>query len=200
MRKQFELTCLIHACASPPSPSQLCNKSILSCQATALWKDVLREKTGNQKSSCKCFDVRRSGTSHRRGDTPIVSPLLRCQSSRQVRNGLAEVLLTAVTSLLRLIIPLTQWSLRHFFTLSMHWFSLRVWLFAATLPPSKQNVLARGEKKNLTQDFDATFIIIIFFIFIFFRNSGIASVFCSKEQVKQMLLVKGIFLSWLLTF
>lgn len=37
-------------------------------------------------------------------------------------------------------------------------------------------------------------------LFIYFRNSGVESVFCSKEQVKEMFLVKGIFLSGLLTF
>lgn len=61
----------------------------------------------------------------------------------------------------------------------------------ATLPPSKQNVLAWGEK-NLTQDFDATF--------FFFRNSGVESLFCCGEPGKEMFLVEGIFQSRLLTF
>lgn len=195
MRKQFELTCPVHA--SPPSPSQLCNKSILSCQAAALRKDALREETSHQKAAlsgecCKSFSSRRSETSHRRGgvfkDTPTVSPLLRCQSKSS-----HQVLLTAVTLLRWLIIPLTQWSWRYFLTLSTHRFSLRVWMFVATLPPSKQNVLAQGGKKISLKT-------LMQHLFIYFRNSGVESVFCSKEQVKEMFLVKGIFLSGLLTF
>lgn len=58
-----------------------------------------------------------------------------------------------------------------FLTLSTHRFSPRVWLFVATLPPSKQNVLARGgkKKKNLTQDFDAIFISYLFYFYFILK-------------------------------
>lgn len=171
MWKQLELTCPVHACASPPSPSQLCKKSILSCQAAVLWKEVLREETSDQKQLRAATLSDAGGQGCHTGEGACSKTHLqyrRClgvraalKSSHQVLNRLAEALLAVQSPLLlRLIIPLTQWSFRRFSHLEH-----------ALLPPAsravcgnftavKTNGSCPGRKKYiyLTQDFDATFI------------------------------------------
>lgn len=100
------------------------------------------------------------------------------KSSHQVINRLAEVLLAVQSPLLRrLIIPLTQWSLRRFPHLENALVLPPVWLFMAALPPSKQNVLAQGGKKKSHYRLWCN---IYLFVFYFFRNSGVESVFLQQ--------------------
>lgn len=165
MQKQFELTCPVHAYASPPS--QLCNKSILSCQAMALWKGAFRDGRSkaapsadgapNAASLLAAGDQGRHAGEETHSKTHL-STLIRCQSATKAQpTGWRSC--CSVCSRVRWIgLSLSSrdspWDI--FLTLSGHRFFLRGWEFVATLNPSKQNVLAWGEK-NLTQDFDATF-------------------------------------------
>ena len=204
MRKQFELTCPVHACASPPSPSQLCNKSILSCQA--LWKDALREETSDQKAApsserCESFSGRRSGTSHMRGgvfkDTPTISLLFRCQSStkKQPSGDKQAGRSAAHRAVLSFRSHNDAWD---FFSpwarAGSPWESSCLW----QLYLCQNKMFLPGEEKislkTLMQHlFTYLFITFVWFFFFFF-NSGVESAFCSKEQVKEMFLV--MFLVW----
>lgn len=165
MQKQFELTCPVHAYASPPSQRR--NKSILSCQATALWKDPFRDGRSkaapsedgapNAASLLAAGDQGRHAGEETCSKTHL-STLIRCQSTTKAQPTGWRSCCSPCSRVhwigLSFSSRKSPWDI--FLTLSIHRFFLRGWVFVATLPPSKQNVLARGEK-NLTQDFDATF-------------------------------------------
>lgn len=194
MRKQFELTCPVHAYASPPS--QLCNKSIFSCQATALWKRCFQR--GDERSKAKTsFSGGRSGDvtqERRRSSKTRLSMLIRCQSTTKEQPTAWRDCCSPCSHVQWIDLSFSShgspWDI--FLTLSMHRFSLRVWVFVATLRTSKQNVLARGEKKISLKTLMQHFL---------FRDSTVESLFCCRELAKEMFLVEGIFfLSRLLTF
>lgn len=153
-----------------------------SCQAAALWKDALREETSNQKKRSSERRTRAAGdvAQERRRVQRHTCGVRRCfgVSERHQRAAIG---------------PQTGWQQRcsphshlccasfafrshtdprdSFLTLSTHRFSPRVWLFVATLPPSKQNVLARGgkkKKKSHSRLWCNIYFLFIYFYFFFF--------------------------------
>lgn len=154
-------------------------------------KDAFREETSDQKQlwAKTSFSGRRSGDvtlERRRSSKTRLSMLIRCQSTtKEQPTGWGDCC-SPCSHVQWIGFSFSSrdgpWDI--FLTLSMHRFSLRVWVFVATLPTSKQNVLARGEKKISLKTLMQHFL---------FRDSTVESLFCCREPAKEMFLVERYF-------